>query len=61
MRVKSLFLLLLLSVAACIASASETEPVNTTQVAAWMVAGVSSSRLTRLVKERGSGNTSDAC
>jgi tetratricopeptide (TPR) repeat protein len=52
-RVKSLFLFLLFSAAACVASASETRPVNTTQVTAWLVGGVSSSRLARLVTERG--------
>src|SRR5882724_5257682 len=52
-RVKFVFLFLIFSAVACIASASEAEPVNSTQVTAWLVGGVSSSRLARLVKERG--------
>ena len=53
-RVKaSLICLLLLATTAVHSSEIQSQPVTTTQLAAWLIGGVSSARLTRLVKERG--------
>ena len=51
------FFLFLFCAASVSALASDAvHPVNTTQLTAWLVGGVSSTRLTRLVKERGLAN-----
>src|ERR1700680_2032975 len=63
-RVKLVLFLLLLSLTTAVAARSSDDPpgvegpsngkaVDTTQVAAWLTGGVSSSRLARLVAERG--------
>src|SRR5271163_4501919 len=56
-RVKaSLFLLsftLAVSVAQPAARGADSQPVNTTQLVAWLTGGVSGARLARLVEERG--------
>ena len=56
-RVKAFAFLLLFSLAGAVAQSAhtqtETQPVNTTELAAWLTGGVSSSRLARLVTERG--------
>jgi len=51
-RVRIALLFAVLS-ASSSAFCAEAQPVNTTQLAAWMTGGVSSSRLARLVCERG--------
>jgi len=48
---KSVFVFFFLATVA--AASVDSRPVNTTEIAAWLVGGVSSSRLARLVKERG--------
>lgn len=58
MRIKALLFLLVSTLAAASAYCSEagsvdSSPVNTTQLTAWLMAGVSSGRLARLVGERG--------
>src|SRR5215471_14292230 len=53
-RVKaSLICLLLLATTAVHSSELSSQPVTTTQLAAWLIGGVSSARLSRLVKKRG--------
>ena len=53
-RVKaSLICLLLLATTAVHSSETPSQPVTTTELAAWLIGGVSSARLTRLVRERG--------
>jgi len=54
-RVKA-SLLLLSFVLAGVAYPADTSAVDTTQLAAWLTAGVSNSRLARLVQERGLAN-----
>ena len=62
MKVKPLFSILLLSLAAAASSTeiqagdphpSNAQPVDSTQLVAWLIGGVPSSRLARLVTERG--------
>src|ERR1700733_692303 len=65
-RVKAFLFLLLLSLAAgtvaqtgdgqTISQAPDSQSLNTTQLAAWLIAGVPSTRLARLVGERGLAN-----
>jgi hypothetical protein len=58
-RVKALVSLLLFSLTAAVVAQSienppaTTQPVDTTQLAAWLIGGVPSSGLARLVLERG--------
>ena len=53
MSAKTSVLLLSFSLAATAAHAADGRSVNTTELAAWLTGGVSSSRLARIVKERG--------
>jgi tetratricopeptide (TPR) repeat protein len=50
-RVLSVFVCVVAALTA--AHSGDTQPVNTTQLMAWLIAGVSSNRLTRLVQQRG--------
>src|SRR5579859_5037091 len=52
-RIKVFLSLLLFSFAATAAHSADTQPITTTQLAAWLTGGVSSTRLARLVAERG--------
>ena len=53
MRVKAALFVLMLILAATAAYSSDNQPINTTQLAAWLTAGVPGTRLARLVEERG--------
>src|SRR5271156_4456416 len=57
LRIKAILFLLVFSLAATLLHASEgpadSRPLNTTQLTAWLIGGVSSSRLAGLVEERG--------
>jgi len=53
---KGLSVFLLLLGAALAAQANESRPVNSAQLMAWLTAGVPSSRLVRLIQERGIAN-----
>ena len=46
-------ILLLLSLPAAVAQSAAARPVDTTQITAWLIGGVSSNRLARLAAERG--------
>ena len=50
---KGLSVFLFLLGVALAAHSSESQPVNSTQLMAWLTAGVPSSRLVRIVQERG--------
>ena len=53
MSVLSLLLGVVLITAGLIAQSSQTQPVNSAQLMAWLTAGVPGNRLVRIVQERG--------
>ena len=56
MSVLSLLLGVVLITAGLIAQSSQTQPVNSAQLMAWLTAGVPGNRLVRIVQERGIAN-----
>ena len=53
MKRKGLSVLLFLLGVALAARSSDSQPVNSTELMAWLMAGMPSSRLVRIVQERG--------
>ena len=56
MKRRGLSLFVFLIVVALAAQASESQPVSPVQLMAWLIAGVPSGRLVRIIQERGVTN-----